>query len=193
MPPLTLADRCALYTAAWGHPLYVENGRISGTWLIGNDYRATGTIRGSYPPSYQERVLSMFPGWPEMLHLFSGSIEPGPWVRVDNHAEDADWCDAEHLPTEWEGRFALTLADPPYSNDDAHKMYDCKMPRRNIVLHELARCTQPDGWCVWLDTQWPICRCGQNNPEADWHWRGHIALVRSQGHRVRLVSLFQRR
>ena len=89
------------------------------------------------------------------------------------------------MPEDWAGRFDLVLADPPYSSKDA-EVYGTPMPNRAKVMRALARVTRPGGNLVWLDTRWPMHRKDQ------WRCWGHVALVRSTNHRVRLVSMFER-
>jgi hypothetical protein len=93
--------------------------------------------------------------------------------------------DVTAMPEEWAGRFDLVLADPPYSAADAVK-YDCPPPNRAKVMRELHRVTANGGNLVWLDQVWPMHRKDM------WKTWGHIGLVRSTNHRMRLVSMFQK-
>ena len=193
---LTLQQRCDSYAETFPDwpPPRVENGRISGIWMLGNNYRSRSDLYGAYPPGYLNRVRALFPDLigKMVMHLFSGSLPPGPYTRVDL-VRDADiQADAQHLPEEWDNLFDLIIADPPYSREDA-KRYECPMPNRRLVLQECARVIRPGGFVVWLDTVWPMCKCGQDNPNADWNLAGHIGVIRSMMHRVRVVTLLERR
>jgi hypothetical protein len=92
--------------------------------------------------------------------------------------------DVLDLPSSWEGRFDLILADPPYSADDAEK-YDCPPTNRGRVMRALRHVAKPGGNLVWLDQVWPMHR------KVDWKTWGTVGLVRSTNHRVRLVSMFE--
>lgn len=189
---LTLQERCEHYQETfpdWVAPRVVR-GRIEGVWVLGNDYRRRGPARklyGAYPPNYLKRVEALFPDLhcQRLLHLFSGSLEPGPYVRADALQLADVRCDAQALPFR-DGVFGWCCGDPPYSVEDA-KRYQVPMPDRRKVLPEVHRVLRSGGWLIWLDTIWPI-----HKTQDVWALRGHIAIVRSQNHRVRLVTLLQK-
>lgn len=204
------AVRCArLYDDAFpDYPALAESkGWLSGTWIIGNNYRATNPLYGAYPPSYLKRVHCMFPVALRVLHLFSGgltvvaaaeawpafyqaSIMPRGLHLVDSKGPDegrypTHQGDVTALPAFWKNNFDLVLADPPYSADDA-KRYGVKMPNIPKVMREAARVTRPGGNLVWLSTTFPMYRSDQ------WKLWGTIQLLRSTNHRVRGVFIFSR-
>ncbi len=206
---MTLQDRADAYARMFAQPashLRVVRERggdvLYGTWLIGNSYKATSSLYGSYPPGYLARVAALFPDlygkggassaftcpW-TTLHVFSGSLPAGPYLRADvNSAREPDMVASVYdLPTIFCGRtpFGLVLADPPYSAADAEK-YETAMVDRRRALAALAQVTRVGGFLVWLDCVWPMHR------KAEWRTVGRIALIRSTNHRVRLVSIFQR-
>ena len=49
-------------------------GRVVGTWIMGNDYRVKSGYYGGYPAGYLRRVKALFPDKKKVLHLFSGRI-----------------------------------------------------------------------------------------------------------------------
>jgi hypothetical protein len=80
------------------------------------------------------------------------------------------------------------------------------MVNRGKALRALAQVIQPGGWLVWLDTVWPMHSklewasaasialvTDWELEDGEWDSTGLIALVRSTNHRVRMVSMFQRR
>jgi len=206
---VTLRDRADAYNTAYAkYPashlrIVTERGGdcLYGIWLIGNDYRAKSDLYGAYPPSYLTRVQSLFPDaygttWDVMnagdehrtLHAFSGSLPKGPYLRVDvNERRRPDrGMSVYDLPTHFaSNQFVLTLADPPYSAEDARE-YDTPMVNRRAALAAIALVTEAHGHLVWLDTVWPMFSKRQ------WRTVGRIGLVRSTNHRVRLVSIFER-
>lgn len=198
---MKLADRIASFEqayrkwpASWPR-LVREQGRdvLYATWLIGNDYRATSKIYGSYPPGYLARVLALFPDVEpsDTLHVFSGSLPKRSYWRLDSHRS------AEVSGSVYEARalvsrdiapncyFPLQVADPPYSAEDAAK-YGTSMINRGRALRALAEVAQPGGHLVWLDTVWPMHR------KVEWVTVGRIAIVRSTNHRVRMCTIFER-
>lgn len=80
--------------------------------------------------------------------------------------------------------FDLILADPPYTAEDARKYGDTPV---NIskTMRALRSVCAKGGNLVWLDQKWPMHR------KDEWKTWGHIGLVRSTNHRMRLVSMFE--
>lgn len=199
---LSHAERAASYAAAFRrYPdshLQVSERWAAGVWMIGNNYRVSSRLYGAYPAGYLKRIRPFFPDAKNVLHVFSGSLTaedlakdwPGPvHVRVDlvPRVEGVVECDAEQLTkTLLYRHYDLVLADPPYSSADAER-YGTKMPNRRKVLREIAKVVAPGGNLVWLDTVRPQYR------KDEWHAWGLICLVRSTMHRVRLISMFQRK
>lgn len=195
---MTLQERATAFAAAFPEwpaswPRIVrEQDRdvLYATWLLGNDYRAKTAYYGSYPPNFLRRAQAFFPDVTDeqrILHAFSGSLPMGPYRRCDvRPVPDGPefCCSIYELPKVARG-FALVLADPPYSAEDATR-YGTPMIDRKRVLAALALVTAPGGHLVWLDTQWPMHRKG------DWLTVGRIAIIRSTNHRVRLATIFQR-
>ena len=110
-------------------------------------------------------------------------------VLVDLHGPDKGryptWQgDVMNLPVEWNGRFDLILADPPYSQSDA-ELYGTSMINRSEVIDKLRHVAKTGATLVWLDQVWPMHR------KYEWKTYGHIGLVRSTNHRMRLVTLFE--
>ena len=167
---------------------------LYGTWLIGNDYRNRSKFYGAYPLSYLPRVRALFPdvvpmnasrGKYSILHVFSGSLPAGDYVRCDVKQPAEISSSVYDLDPARDGRYPLVLADPPYSSEDA-ELYGTPMVDRGRALRALARVTELGGHLVWLDTVWPMHR------KAEWRTAGRITLVRSTNHRVRLISIFER-
>tara|TARA_R110000803_G_scaffold20201_21_gene52318 strand:- start:3800 stop:4438 length:639 start_codon:yes stop_codon:yes gene_type:complete len=190
-------------------PLAATDEWVTGTWCIGACYKNPNPLYGAYPHGYLERVHSMFPGACNILHVFSGGLTHvnaskaagffgadyvfpvvGTSMElVDMHGPEQGrhptWQgDLHDMPEEWNGRFDLILADPPYSAEDA-KQYDCPAPNRGKIMRTLRRVAQPGADLVWLDQVWPMHRKDM------WQTWGHIGLVRSTNHRMRLVSIFR--
>jgi len=193
---MTLQDRAEAFAAvfpkfpaAWPR-LVLEQGKpvLYAIWVMGNDYRTRSTFYGAYPHGYLPRVMALFPDArpTRTLHMFSGSLPAGPYIRCDVR-QDADMrCSVYDIAERHPGlTFDLVLADPPYSAADAER-YETPMVNRGKAMRALARVTEPGGHLVWLDCVWPMHR------KAEWRTCGRILLQRSTNHRVRLVSIFER-
>lgn len=196
---MTPEQRANFYNTKWPDRPPLNGGKmLTGVWMIGSCYKNPNPLYGAYPHSYLERVHSMFPDVRSVLHVFSGGLS------VEHAREYAGTADVElvdlmgpeqgrhptwqgdvcSMPSEWDGRFDLVLADPPYSTEDA-AVYGTKMVNRGKVTTALRRVCKPGGTLVWLDTVWPMHR------KVEWLLWGTIGLVRSTNHRVRLISMFK--
>jgi hypothetical protein len=167
-------------------PLVISGRWLYGVWMIGNDYRNKTSFYGAYPPGLLKRYKAMFGDSGTILHIFSGSLLKGNYLRLDsNMMLDTDiYASAEYLPFESD-TFNVVFADPPYSKEDALK-YGCKMPNRFKVVKECSRCLKWGGLLVWLDTTFPMFR------KSELDLIGTIGLIRSTNHKVRFVFIFRR-
>ena len=194
---MQLEERIANYVRQTKFPrsLFVsEDGRIVGTWIMGNDYRVKPRIPGQealyggYPAGYLRRVKALFPDKRRVLHLFSGEVDlatmPGDTVDINSARRPTFVDDAqtlEHVPLE---HYDLILADPPYSVDDAER-YQTSMVKRNLVMRALQR-VRPGTHIVWLDQVLPMYRKDRFGIDAV------IGMVKSTNHRFRIVTVFRR-
>lgn len=189
---MTLRDRMEAFSAAFpkntpAWPRLVQEAGhdvLYATWVLGNDYRNKTHFYGSYPPSYLQRVLALFPDVDatRVLHVFSGSLPKGRYERCDVMQPAEYRCQVEDLPR----RFAierrglgaakhypqLVCADPPYSAEDATR-YGTPMVHRSKVIAALAKVTVTGGHLAWLDTVWPI------HSKREWVTVGRILVQRS--------------
>lgn len=188
---MLLQKMCDLYKAKFPdfQPLYIANEkRIEGLWIMGNCYQTSGYY-GAYPHGYLDRVMSMFPDARDILHVPSGSIPPGPYLRIDiRHEVNPDIVgDCHDLPAlVGDRRFDLILADIPYSIEDADH-YGRPMVKRNQVFKSCLEVCKPGGWIVWLDQVFPMHRKDQVD------WALAVGIVKSTNHRVRGVFGFRKK
>jgi hypothetical protein len=188
---MRLEDRISNYVRETKFPrsLFIsDDGRIVGTWIMGNDYRVKSEYYGGYPAGYLRRIRSLFPDKQRVLHIFSGKVDvgalPGDTVDINptlapTYVDDAQTL--EHVPI---GAYDLILADPPYSVEDADR-YQTSMVKRNTVLRALQR-VAPGTHIVWLDQVLPMYRKDAFSIDAV------IGMVKSTNHRFRVVTIFRR-
>jgi hypothetical protein len=185
-------ERIQDYAFETGYPeaLFIAaDGRLVGTWIMGNDYHVKYRFYGGYPATYLERVRSMFRDKKRVLHLFSGKVDTTlyPGDTVDVHPDlNPTYVDDAHtllrVPLE---RYDLVLADPPYSAEDADH-YMTSSVKRNVVLKALARL--PAGaHIVWLDQVLPMWR------KDTFDLAGCVGIVKSTNHRFRVMCIFRRK
>lgn len=179
------------YTRQTGFPrsLFVaEDGRVVGTWIMGNDYRVKSGYYGGYPAGYLRRVRALFPEKRRILHLFSGQVDlstlPGDTVDINKALRPTFVDDAQTLERVPLGDYDLILADPPYSIEDAER-YQTTMVKRNSVMRALQRASE-GAHIVWLDQVLPMYRKDAYGIEAV------IGMVKSTNHRFRVVTIFKR-
>jgi hypothetical protein len=186
-----LEDRIDNYVRETGFPrsLFVsEDGRIVGTWIMGNDYRVKSEYYGGYPAGYLRRIRSLFPDKRRVLHIFSGKVDanalPGDTVDIKPALKPTYVDDAQTMQKVPLQEYDLILADPPYSIEDADR-YRTSMVKRNTVLRALRR-VSPGTHIVWLDQVLPMYR------KDAFAIDGVIGMVKSTNHRFRVVTIFRR-
>ncbi len=189
--PLGWQDRIDNYVRQTGFPrsLFVgEDGRVVGTWIMGNDYRVKSSYYGGYPAGYLRRVRALFPDKRSILHLFSGKVDlavcPGDTVDANPALNPTYLDDAQSLAAVPLHRYDLVLADPPYSVEDCEH-YGTSMVKRNRVMRALAGLPQ-GAHVVWLDQVLPMYRKDTFRVEAV------IGMVKSTNHRFRVITVFKR-
>ena len=185
------AERIANYVSETGFPRSLfpaEDGRVVGTWIMGNDYRVKSSYYGGYPAGYLRRVKALFPDKRRVLHLFSGKVDlamlPGDTVDINPELRPTYLDDAqrlEHVPL---GEYDLILADPPYSVEDAER-YQTTMVKRNAVMRALQGISSGTH-IVWLDQVLPMYRKDAFAIDAV------IGMVKSTNHRFRVITIFRR-
>jgi len=166
-----------------------EDGRIVGTWIMGNAYGVKSGYYGGYPAGYLKRIKAMFPDKHNALHLFSGCVDqsawPGDTVDLNPDMEPTFLDDAqtlEHVPVE---DYDIILADPPYSIEDSEH-YKPTMVKRNKVMRSMSK-AKSGTHVIWLDQVLPMYR------KDTWSVEGVIGMVKSTNHRFRVITIFKRR
>ncbi len=166
------------------------DGRVVGTWIMGNDYRVKSGYYGGYPAGYLRRVAALFPDRRKVLHVFSGKVDlgamPGDTVDCNPAVAPTFVADAHDLSPVPLADYDLILADPPYSVEDAER-YQTTMVKRNVVLRSLAAGMAAGARVVWLDQVLPMYR------RDEWVIEAVVGIVKSTNHRFRVMTIFQRR
>jgi hypothetical protein len=101
---LSWSDRVMNYHRETGFPesMFIGgDGRCTGMWIMGNDYRVKSTYYGGYPAGYLRRIKALFPDKRSVLHLFSGKVDtktmPGATVDINPDNAPAYVDDAQTL------------------------------------------------------------------------------------------------
>ena len=187
---MTWEDRIQSYVQITGYPrsLFIaEDGRVVGTWIMGNNYQVKSGYYGGYPAGYLKRVASLFPDKKRVIHLFSGQVDtrimPGDTVDVRAELNPTYLDDAQTLENVPIESYDLIMADPPYSVEDAEH-YGPSMVNRNKVMQALGVRATSGTHVVWLDQVLPMYRKDQ------WGIEAVVWLVKSTNHRFRVMVVF---
>ena len=121
-------------------------------WVLGP---ASSHYQGSFPKGLIPRIKKRWWGQ-KRLWLFSGSFKDKEGVTVDiNPDVHPDVVtDAQNLPFE-DDSFDFVMADPPYSEEEAQKLYNLPYPSIVKVLNEMARVTCTEGYMILLHRLFP--------------------------------------
>jgi hypothetical protein len=190
---MTNQERIDNYCLETGYPrsLFVGgDGRIVGTWIMGQNYTVKSEYYGGYPHGYLKRIKALFPDKKNVLHLFSGAVDtvalPGATVDI-NPTTNPDYVDdaqtLEKVPLE---SFDLVGADPPYSIEDCEH-YKTTMVKRNKVMSALGKRLTTGCHVVWLDQVLPMFR------KDEFEITAVIGMVKSTNHRFRVITIFRKR
>lgn len=186
---LSLLDRVNNYNNTFSKfpSMWHDKGWILGVWNCGNDYSNNSKFYGQFPHGYLKRLMSLWPDKKKVLHVFSGSLPPGNYTRVDiNPALNPDiLCNAERLSEHIADFFDLIILDPAYDKSDAAR-YGYKLPNKHKVIRECFKVAEPGAHMCFLDTRLPMYN------KEEWKRVGEIMLTRSTNHRVRGTFIFER-
>lgn len=189
---MTLEERINNYDKNSGYPKSVflgEDGRLYGTWVMGNNYTVKSTYYGGYPHGYLKRIKLLFPDKLNTLHLFSGKVSKeefgGKTIDINPQMNPDYLVDAHKMTDVIKEQFDLILADPPYSIEDCEH-YGTSMVKRNTVLKECVKLLEKGGHLVWLDQVLPMYR------KVDLKTVGYIGMVKSTNHRFRVITIFEK-
>lgn len=186
---MELVERVELYNKAFPkYPkLFYDKGWLIGCWNIGACYKSENGYYGEFPRGYLARLMSLFPDKQNILHIFSGSLKPGNYTRVDsNPLVNPDIvANAEELSKSVKPGFDLIISDPPYQPADS-AIYKCKHPNKRLVMSECAKLVTSGAHLCWLDERLPMYR------KTEWRRVGEIMLTRSTNHRIRATFIFER-
>jgi hypothetical protein len=189
---LDVEDRAHNYSKTFPKytPLQISNGRIYGMWIIGNWYNKGNSYYGAYPHKLKQRVLSLFPDChnDNVMHLFSGEIKEGLTFDINPDLKP-NICDNVKNIKNYAKAFQnvhLIMADPPYDKSDFQK-YNCQPFNKTQVIRDLGTIMKPGSFLTWLDTRVPMYS------KKTWNLLGYIAIIVSTNHRIRCLSLYQKK
>jgi hypothetical protein len=157
-------------------------------WLIGNSYKKNTGYYGAYPHKFKERILSLFPDCKNIMHLFSGEIKDGLTLDIDPKVNPKFCDDIKNIKNHSTvvGEMDLIMADPPYDKLDFEK-YNCQPFNKTQVIRDLGTIMKSGSFLTWLDTRVPMYS------KQTWNLLGYISIIVSTNHRIRCLSLYQKK
>lgn len=168
--------------------LIYDKGWSYGTWYCGTSFKKCN-FYGMYPPTYLDRILSLFPNAKCILHCPSGTIKNNGDITidciVDENRKPMIRADAGNLPFK-NRTFDLILSDPPYSKEDSKK-YGCKPFPLGKMLKESHRILKLGGYLCVLHLYCPRYR------RKDFDLQGLITIMTGFQRRVRILSIFRKK
>ncbi len=120
-----------------------------------------GPTSSGYPGAFPRGLVNMIrKRWwgKDRLWLFSGSFKDSEGTTVDINPEvEPDYvCDCAKLPFP-DNSFDFVMADPPYSDEEARRLYDLPYFKMIDTLNEMARVCKPGGYALFLHRIFPEC------------------------------------
>lgn len=159
------------------------------TWFLGQNYKNATNYYGAYPPMYWKRIQAFVKPDDKVVHLFSGSLAKGNYIRVDvDEAMTPDVvCRTEDVDRHIDpNSIDIVFADPPYTVADSKIGYKGNYPNKKKTISAVHSILKPGGLLFWLDTALPMFR------KTEFELVGVITILISTNHRVRLVSVFRK-
>lgn len=188
---MDFADRynTSEYAKKYPDSKFVIGTRPYATWFLGQNYKNATSYYGAYPPMYWKRIQTFVKPEDKVVHLFSGSLTEGNYIRVDmDETMQPDIvCRTEkvheHIAP---NSIDIVFADPPYTQADSQIGYKGNYPNKKATISSVHTILKPGGLLFWLDTCLPMFR------KTEFALAGVITILISTNHRVRLVSVFRK-
>ena len=161
---------------------------VYGTWYCGTSF-VKCDFYGMYPPTYLDRLLSLFPNAKKILHCPSGTVQNNGDITVDciidEQRKPMIRADAGQLPFKNKS-MDLFISDPPYSKEDS-KIYGCDPFPLGKMVKEAYRVLKLGGYLCVLHLYCPSYR------RQNFDLQGLITIMTGFQRRVRILSILRKR
>ena len=145
--------------------------------------RPSSRYQGSYPLHFETKFKRLI-GFSDYLHLFSGDAKTGLKVdlKIENRPDVV--ADCHRLPFR-DNSFPGVLADPPYNDDYAQRLYKTPKLKPSKWIEEAVRVCKQGGIVALYHLYWSkrpnLCS-----------YLGVITIVTRVYHAARIVTVFRK-
>jgi len=145
--------------------------------------RPSSRYKGSYPLHFESK-FKQFIGFGDYLHLFAGAAKTGFRVDIKTDNKPDLVADCHYLPFR-DNVFSGVLADPPYNNDYATRLYQTPKLSPTKWINEAVRVCKEQGILAFYHIYW------SKRPDKC-KYLGIITIVTRVYHAARIVTLFKK-
>jgi len=145
--------------------------------------RPSSVYRGSYPLYFEDKFKKLV-GFSDYLHLFSGSAKTGFKVDIKRENKPHLVADCHHLPFR-DNSFNGVLADPPYNDDYAKRLYKTPNLKPTKYMKEMVRVCKPNGIIALYHL------IQYRNPKGC-RYLGVLTIVTRMFHHARIVTFYKK-
>lgn len=106
--------------------------------------RPAAKYAGCYPVGFENKIKELL-GTDNYIHFFSGLAKTGFKVDINPDTKPDFIGNVESLPNIKNCSFDGGIADPPYTEEFAKKLYNVPYPKWSLWTEELVRIVRPGG------------------------------------------------
>lgn len=145
--------------------------------------RPSSVYQGSYPLHFESKFKKLV-GFSDYLHVFSGSARTGFKVDIKRENKPDVVADCHNLPFK-DNSFPGVLADPPYNDAYAKRLYQTPKLRPMSYMKEMVRVCKPNGIIA-------LYHLVQYKHPKGCKYLGVLTIVTRIYHKARIVTFYKK-
>jgi len=153
------------------------------TWVLPRPSKSK--YKGSFPLHFEKKLWKELSCPKKVLHPFGGKAEIGERVDLNSEVNPNYIGDAHNLDFIEDSTYDLVIVDPPYNDEQAHKLYKTPKLKYKKYISEAVRVCKAGGYIAmyhWVMTP---------RPEGTKYFMRIVVLTRVW-HRPRVCCIFQK-